>query len=400
MTRCHSHDKLPPILTTTFTEMTHNMNITGRHIETGNAIEVGCVAGRIASLKSVDVPKTELAELPWIAPPLFDIQVNGANDIWFSDEKLTVDEVANVLQTFRQHGVQRLFPTLITNSSEALCHGFDVIRQACEQESWINDMVAGCHLEGPFISAEDGPRGAHPLQHVRGCDWIEFQKWQQASGNRIKLVTLAPESAGAPEFIRQFTESGGVCAIGHTSANSHQIAAAVDAGASLSTHFGNGAHARMPRHPNYLWDQLAEPQLWASLITDGHHIPASVVRSVLLAKGQEKVLITCDSSGLAGCPPGVYDAAGGQCEVLEDGRVVVAGQREYLAGSGAFTDDCVLGMIHLGGISLAEAWAMASANPARMFGVRIPRLEVGELAELVAFHIKDGRCQFITEAEL
>ncbi|MCA9046154.1 MAG: N-acetylglucosamine-6-phosphate deacetylase, partial [Planctomycetaceae bacterium] len=245
----------------------------------------------------------------------------------------------------------------------------------------------------------DGPLGAHPLQHVRGCDWNEFQKWQQASGNRIKLVTLAPESAGAPEFIKQFTSGGGVCAIGHTAATGPQIAAAVDAGASLSTHFGNGAHAQMRRHPNYLWDQLAEPRLWASLITDGHHIPASVVRSVLLAKGQQNVIITCDSSGLAGCPPGVYDAAGGQCEVLEDGRVVVAGQREYLAGSGAFTDDCVLGMTQLGGVSLCEAWNMASANPARLFGVKTPQFKADEPAELVAFHISNGRCQFVAGTE-
>ena len=103
-------------------------------------------------------------------------------------------------------------------------------------------MVCGCHLEGPYISAEDGPRGAHPREHVRHADWNEFQQLQEISGNRIKLVTLAPEVDGALDFIRTAVASGVVISIGHTAASPEQIRAAVDAGARLRrTHLGNGS---------------------------------------------------------------------------------------------------------------------------------------------------------------
>src|SRR5690606_23768857 len=126
-----------------------------------------------------------------------------------------------------------------------------VVRAACEREPWAAKMVPGCHVEGPYISPEDGPRGAHPLDHVRPCDPAELDRWQAASGSRVRLVTLAPESAGAVEFIRYAVSQGVRISIGHTAASTEQIAAAVDAGACLSTHLGNGAHGTLRRHPNY-----------------------------------------------------------------------------------------------------------------------------------------------------
>lgn len=367
------------------------MTVIARHYQTRLPVRMTTTSGVMQSIDAIELPEDECDSLPWIAPGLFDIQVNGANGIWFSDEQLTVDQVCEVLITFRSHGVARLFPTLITNSAEALEHGFRMLSAARDQYAWVRQMVPGYHLEGPYISPEDGPRGAHPLQHVRGCNWEEFSRWQAAAGNLIRLVTLAPEAEGAVDFVQRFTKTGGVIAIGHTAADTSQIMAAVDAGAKLSTHFGNGAHGTLRRHPNYLWDQLAEPRLIPSLITDGHHIPASVAKSVLLAKGAEHVIVTCDSSGLAGCPPGEYAAAGGRCEVLDDGRIVVAGQRQFLAGSGAFTEECVAGMRHLTGIDLPTAWNMAHRIPGAIFGIDLPRLAPGHSAEFILFREVEGR---------
>ncbi len=367
------------------------MFLAGRHFETGNAVRLRVTQGLITELDELQLPAEEVQSLPWLAPGLFDIQVNGAQGVWFSDERLNVESVCDVLSVFLRHGVTRLFPTLITNSAAALEHGFAVINRACEQAAWVDRMVAGCHLEGPYLSAETGPRGAHPREHIRGCNWNEFARWQAASGNRIKLVTLAPEATGAVEFIQRFTATGGVIALGHTAADTTQIAAAVAAGARLSTHFGNGAHGTLRRHPNYLWDQLAEPRLLASLITDGQHLPASVAKVVLLAKGPQNIILTCDASGLAGCPPGEYAAVGGRCEVLTDGRIVVAGQRQYLAGSSAFTEQCIAGMCQLTGVDLATAWHMATRNPGRLFDVKVPELRLGAAAEIVVFRIVEQR---------
>src|SRR5690606_31509122 len=111
---------------------------------------------------------------------------------------------------------------------------------------------------------------------------------------------------GAPRFIARAVSSGVVVAIGHTGATSEQIRAAVDSGARLSTHLGNGAHAVLPRHPNYIWDQLACDELWASIIVDGHHLPATVVKCFQRIKGSERLILITDAVSVAGLPPGRY----------------------------------------------------------------------------------------------
>ena len=296
------------------------MRIEGRRYDTGEPVRVSIEDGRIASVEPV-WPQKSVDEWPYIAPGLFDLQINGFGGQWFSDEGLTAEQVLSTLEPHFAHGITRLCPTLITSAFEPLRDGFTAIRQACEQERWADRMVAGCHLEGPYISGEDGPRGAHPLADVRPADWDEFTKLQEASGGRIRLVTLAPEVEGAVDFIRRAVVEGLTIAIGHTAATGDQIAAAVDAGARLSTHLGNGAHGMIRRHPNYVWEQLGEPRLQTSIINDGFHLPPSVVRSIVRTKGPRNIILTCDASGLAGCEPGEYEYHGSRYEVLADGPI-------------------------------------------------------------------------------
>src|SRR5262249_48229077 len=119
----------------------------------------------------------------------------------------------------------------------------------------------------------------------------EFQRWQEAAEGLIRLVTLAPERQGALEFIEKLAEAGIVAALGHTGADPETIRDAVQAGATLSTHLGNGAHNMLRRHPNYLWEQLAEDRLMASIIADGHHLPASVVKCMARVKGADRLIL-------------------------------------------------------------------------------------------------------------
>lgn len=365
------------------------MQIVARDYSTEKPISISVEDGVITGKEFVESNEP----LPWIAPGLFDLQINGYGGVWFSDEELTVNQVLEVLHAHYQYGITHLCPTLITNSFEALEHGFQTVRQACDRESWANDMVLGCHLEGPYISAEDGPRGAHPLEHVRGCDWQEFEKLQAASGNRIRLVTLAAEANDAVSFTEQAVKNNVCIAIGHTAANTEQIDAVVTAGATLSTHLGNGAHGTIRRHPNYIWDQLGDRRLTASIIADGFHLPPSVVRSFYYAKGMEKLILTCDASGLAGCPPGEYDYHGSRFEVLESGSVVIAGQRQFLAGSGVQTDVCIHKMMEMTGVSLAEAWTMATKNPGELLNVPYAKLEVGAPADFVLFNLRASQLE-------
>jgi N-acetylglucosamine-6-phosphate deacetylase len=364
------------------------MDFLARHYHDLRPVRIRISDGRIAAVDDIDA-KVAAAELPIAAPAFLDLQINGYGGIWFSDADLTPERVLEVLSAYPAHGVSRLCPTVITNSFEAMAEGLAAIAAACRRERWADRMAPGCHVEGPYISAEDGPRGAHPLEHVRPCEFGEFERLQKAAERRIRLVTLAPESPGAADFIRAATSQGVRVAIGHTAANAEQIAAAVEAGACLSTHLGNGAHGTLRRHPNYIWEQLGEDRLCASLIADGHHLPASVLRSMIRAKGWERVILTCDASGLAGSPPGVYDYHGAKFEVLADGPIVIAGQRQYLAGSGQLTDVCVAKAVALGGVTLRQACDMAAAHPSRLLGFEEVVLRPGARADVVLFHPRE-----------
>jgi N-acetylglucosamine-6-phosphate deacetylase len=362
------------------------LTVHGRHYENGEPLRIEIDGERIASIKPAWPPRGSAA-WPYVAPGLFDLQINGRDGIWFGKTGITPDEVLGVLKAHFRFGVTRLCPTLITNSFEGLAGGFAAIREACERARWADRLVPGCHLEGPYISGEDGPRGAHPQEFVRSPDWNEFEKLQRISGGRIRLVTLAPELPGAIEFIRRAVAAGVVISIGHTAADPDQIAAGVEAGARLSTHLGNGAHGMIRRHPNYIWEQLGDPRLSTSVIADGHHLPASVLRSILRTKSARNVILTCDAAGLAGCPPGIYTEGPMQMEILEDGRIVVAGQRQFLAGSAADTGQCVVEAVRHAGISLPQAVDMAGRNPARLLGFEEIRLRRGARADLFLFRL-------------
>ncbi len=355
------------------------MLIRARHYATSEQIDIRSQDGTITSIGPVGTGSAD-READWVAPALFDLQINGCLGIDFSSATLNTDQVRTVIDECRRHGIGGLLPTLITNSHEAIAHGLATLHRARELDPVVAAAVPGIHVEGPYISADDGPRGAHPREHVRNPDFDEFRRWQDAAGGLIKLITLAPERPGAIRFIEQVAKTGVVVAIGHTAATPAQIRDAVAAGARLSTHLGNGSHAMLPRHENYLWEQLATDELWASVISDGHHLPGSLVKVIVRVKSPARTIITCDASSLAGLPPGRY----GEWEVQPNGKIVVPGT-PFLAGSGAFTDSCVGNMLRMANVSLREAIDMAGANPRMLLGLPKCEVSVGSRSPLVLF---------------
>jgi N-acetylglucosamine-6-phosphate deacetylase len=360
------------------------MELHAKHYATDEPLAITVRDGLIAA-----VAPSNQSPSAWVAPSFFDPQINGCLGIAFNSPTLHPEQVRTVADECAKHGIGGLCPTLITGSFEDLRHGFATLQAAVESDADLSRRMPGYHLEGPYFSAEDGPRGAHPKEHIRNPDWDEFQRWQEAAGGRIRMVTIAPEKDGAIPFIARLAASGVVVAIGHTAATGDQIRAAADAGARTSTHLGNGAHAVLPRHPNYIWEQLAEDRLWCSVISDGHHLSAAVLKCIVRAKGVAKTLITCDASSLAGSPPGKYREWGTDLEVLPNGKVVLAGT-PYLAGSGHFTDRCVSTMIEFAGVSLKDAVEMASVRPRELLGLSVPRIEVNQPADLVVFDWQPG----------
>jgi N-acetylglucosamine-6-phosphate deacetylase len=362
--------------------------IRARQFDTGAPVRLTVKGGRIESILPLSIPAEDLKLLPYVGPGLFDVQVNGFQGIWFSSEQLTEDQVKTVVSQYLEQGICRCFPTLITNSAEALEHGLATIRRARESSRTVRAVVAGCHVEGPFISPENGPRGAHPLRHVRPANLTELQQWQRASGGLVKLVTLAPEVSGAHSFIQGAVRQGVVISIGHTAASAEQIRLAIDTGATLGTHLGNGCAGMVPRHDNVFWPQLSDDRLTCSLIADGWHVPQSMLTCILRCKTLDRLILTSDVSGFGGCSPGRYSTGDVEVDVLSDGRILVAGQTQYLAGSGATTGECVTTFMNLCGVSLPHAWNLASFQPARSLNLPVSKLQEGAPAQLTVFRLE------------
>lgn len=295
-------------------------------------------------------------------PGFVDLQVNGFAGVDFNDPACTTADLRRALDAMRATGVTRCLPTLITSSYEqfAACARTIV---ACDDLA-----IAGLHMEGPYISPQDGARGAHPIAHVQPASIDDFERRQEAADGRILLVTLAPEAPGALPLIAHLAARGIRVALGHTHASTEEIAAAVDAGATLSTHLGNGCALTLPRHPNLLWDQLASDALFASFIVDGHHLPAATVKTMMRAKTPARSLLVTDAIAAAGCPPGLYTLGGLQVELSPTGRVSPPGA-SHLGGS-ALTMDRGVGLtVRYTGLTLDEVLPMATAQPAAYIGI-------------------------------
>ena len=196
----------------------------------------------------------------------------------------------------------------------------------------------------------------------------EFESWQRLCDGRIRLVTVAPETEGALDFIRRATAAGVTVSIGHTDACAEKIRAAIAAGARLSTHLGNGSHAMLPRLDNCVWEQLAADEVTASIIVDGHHLPPAVVKCFYRVKGAGALVLISDASPIAGLPPGRYPGFHGEVDLLPNGRIQMVGG-PYLAGSGRNLLDCVNGMREMTGAGIDEVVGMASLHPQRMLGL-------------------------------
>ena len=323
----------------------------------------------------------------WAGPGLVDLQINGFRGMDFNTLPLAADVAGKITRELWSEGVTSYLATLITNSPEALEEACRGIARGCEEDEAAAAGIAGIHLEGPFICPEDGPRGAHAKAFVRAPDWDLFRRWQDAAGGRVRLITLSPEWPGSTSFIEKAAASDILVSIGHTGATPEQIRDAVAAGARVSTHLGNGAHLLMPRHPNYIWEQLADDRLTACVIADGFHLPDAVLKVFLRVKGRRATLVS-DAVYLAGLPPGTYDThIGGKVTLTEEGKLHLAANPNLLAGSAAMMIRGIERLVASEICDLEEAWALASTRPAGLLGLpQAKGLKPGAPADVVVYN--------------
>ena len=360
------------------------MKIRGHTLFNNTPTEIVLANRRVQTIHEVGSANSDV----WIAPALIDIQVNGFAGFDLNVATVTSEDVSAMIRALWRVGTGFLCPTVVTGSFEGISNTFRAIVEACKTDSLVAHSILGIHLEGPYISAEDGPRGAHPLEHVREPDWDEFQRWQDIAEGQITIVTLAPEKKGAIPFIEKLVANGIVVALGHTDASGDDIQAAIDAGARLSTHLGNGAHALIKRHPNYIWEQLGADELWASLIVDGHHLPPAVAKSMIRAKTLDRCLLVSDAVALAGMKPGVYQFAGKSVELTAERCVRLVGT-EYLAGSAIELARGIENSVRFAGISLEAAVSLATRQPMRLLNAEA---RVEKQANLILFEWDPTHC--------
>jgi len=356
----------------------------------GGAVALSIEGERIERIERIDAGDgVDVASLPWISAGLIDLQVNGYAGIDFNAEPLGIDALERLADVQLSLGVTTFVPTLITAGEPQLLARLASIAEARVRSPRLMHMIPFLHVEGPFLSVEDGPRGAHPREHVRAPSLDEVERWQAACDGLVGLVTLSPHWPGSPAFVRALVQRGILVAIGHTHASAQQIVDAANAGAVLSTHLGNGVAATLPRHPNLVWSQLAEDRLSASFIADGHHLPGDTLRAMVRAKGCGRRLLVSDTAALGGMAPGRYEQPiGGAVELADDGRLSLAGT-PYLAGAALPLHAGVATLCNDAALSLGDALCMATEAPGRFAGGR-GRLNVGALADLVSFDHSPG----------
>lgn len=273
------------------------------------------------------------ASAPSRSAPFFDLQVNGFAGVDFQSPALTQEELRRAVDALLAHATGGILLTLITDRLDALAAKLERIERFRAADPAIAAMVAGYHLEGPHMSALPGYHGAHPRELMTPPDCVAFDRLQVAAGGNIRLVTIAPELPGSPEFIRHVTAAGARVAIGHSAASDAEIDAAIAAGLTLCTHLGNGVPLELPRHDNIIQRLLARDELTAVFIPDGLHVPPGVLRNFVRAKPAGKVLFTTDCMAAAGAGPGRYRIGRLEIEVGADGVVREPGQRNFAGSS-------------------------------------------------------------------
>ena len=300
-------------------------------------------------------------------PGLVDLQVNGFAGVDFNTPGITQDSLEHSLEAMLASGVTTCLPTIITASKTHLQSCLADLETARNSSDLAKTMIAGYHLEGPFLSALPGFSGCHPVQEMGVVNPEMFSALQDAAGGNINLLTLAPEVDGALAFIEKLVSDGIIVALGHTAAGVDKIREAVEAGASLSTHLGNGTSSELQKNDNPIMAQLSEDQLSASFIADGYHLSPSVLKVYLRAKCSERVVLITDATAGASAIPGRYRL--GNMELLRGSDPVIYDQKTSRpVGSAVTLDQCIRNVIRWYGISLEEAVSWAGENPLKIIG--------------------------------
>ncbi|OGV50351.1 MAG: hypothetical protein A2017_15395 [Lentisphaerae bacterium GWF2_44_16] len=353
----------------------------------GKCISIFVNNGTIQAVE--EFPRDET--LPYILPPLVDLQQNGALGIYFTNfcDK-NPEDIYRIFEFLVKHGVGRVQLTMTSAAIETLKESLKALDKLLAGNRDLEKMFFGIFHEGLFISPLEGWRGAHPAAFIKSPDYELFKDLDECAGGRIRTVNIAPEEPGGLPFIEKAVTDNKTVSLGHCCPDRETVREAVARGAKLITHFGNGAAPMMHRFKNPFWAFLSEAGLCPGLICDGFHLPPELVETVFKCKGRDNCFIVSDASGYSGCPSGFYNRDDERSfEIREDGFLHLAWQ-EILMGAWYQLDRGVEFLVKDIGMSFLDAWMQCSAVPAKIAGIKLPELKVGASADFVLARWKNG----------
>ena len=253
-------------------------------------------------------------------PIWVDLQVNGYAGVDFNAPGLTVEAVRAVVERLNADGTAAFLPTLVTGDPETVVATIRTVVAARKRYTECERAIPGFFLEGPFISPEPGAVGTHPIEWVRPPDLSLFGRFQDAAEGLVKIVNVAAEIPGMPDFVRALSAQGVVVSLGHQMATSPaQLEPCLAAGARAFTHLGNGIPNLVNRHDNIVFSALVEDRASVMFIPDGHHLPDTMLKLYARAVPLKRLIAVSDAQYPAGMPPGEYEVCGAHARLEPDG---------------------------------------------------------------------------------
>ena len=263
----------------------------------------------------------------------FDLQVNGYAGVDFNHDDLTAEQLHAACRALEEDGNEGILATIITDSVKNMCLRIGKIVQMRRQEKLIGKMIAGIHIEGPFLNENPGYIGAHPRQYAKQADPDIMQELLDAGSGLVRLVTLAPERDPGFMTTSLLTKKNITVAAGHCNPSMEQLRESIDNGLTMFTHLGNGCPMLLDRHENIIQRALSlSDELFISFIPDGVHIPFRTLANYLKLVPPERAIGVTDAISAARLPPGQYTLANWKLDIGED-LVAMAPDGSHLVGS-------------------------------------------------------------------
>ena len=301
-----------------------------------------------------------------------DLQVNGFLGVNFSSPNLTVSDVKRVARSLRERGTVGFLATLITSPPDIYRRNLPIIAEVARDEDF-EDLLLGVHIEGPFISDRPGAVGAHNPAYVSSPDLSLLEAMIDWSNESIRLLTVAAEVPGIDSLVRFARKRSITVSIGHSLFDYDALNHMATLGAKALTHLGNGIPNQLHRHHNPIWAGAAHDGFKALLITDGHHLPYPILKTLVRAIRPDRLIVVSDASPVAGMPPGDYRVLGNEAVLEPSGRLYNP-EKDCLVGSTATMLDCINHLASLGILTPTSLWQVGFDNPLDLIGMHPRRI--------------------------